>query len=151
MLYDFSPFLSLFFVQNVLYFFCLTYWQNNKAGALNIFKTWTHARIIEQRRKGECVWGFDNPANRYMGHWFSIIGPTRNSRTPRSVHPSNRSWDVIVLGTCNGADNRPGATCSLRRCTNCTRPGFTRDFPSCSSLVRTRLTRSVRVTKHTLL
>lgn len=41
----------------------------------------------------------DNPANRYMGQWFSIIGSAGNSCVAR-IHPylTTRSWDVIVFG-----------------------------------------------------
>lgn len=92
--------------------------ENNKTWALNIFIRKLSALLannetemkgcvrLEIRQSGESIYG-------------TLIfnyrpDATRNLRAPRSVHPSDRSWDVIVFGTCNGADNRPRATCSLR-------------------------------------
>lgn len=128
--------------------FCyLTYWENNKTCALNIFirkldgfannEAEVKGRIrLEIRQSGESIYG-----TLIFNYRLDAM---RNLRVPRSVHPSDRSWDVIVFGTCNGADNRPRATCSLRE--DCRTmhelhsSGICQGFSLCSLAVRTRLT-----------
>lgn len=114
-------FLSIFFSLGHSMIYNFPAWHirdNNKTCALNISirklgannETETMGCVrLEIRQSGESIYG-------------TLIfnyrpDATQNLRVPSSVHPSDRSWDVIVFGTCNGADNRPRATCSLRE--NC--------------------------------